>query len=91
MQISQDSEFTGMEKLLLRSKYNLEIESLQFKYLVAQETIEQLRQELKQKEIFHSKQQNSGGIFNSFKRHLKVHHHFETPCKKRSNRNQQTE
>ena len=62
--VKTNSSLTDMEKLLLRSKYNLEVESLQFKYLVAQETIVQLRQELKQKEILHLKQQNSGGIFN---------------------------
>ena len=55
-----------IEKLSLRSKYNHETETLEFKYLVAQQTIEQLRQELKQKEdILNLRKQNSGGIFNS--------------------------
>ena len=50
---------------MLRSEYNHEIETLKLKYLFAQETIEQLRKELKLKEeILHLKQQNSGGIFN---------------------------
>ena len=57
-----------IEKLLLRSKYNHETETLEFKYLVAQQTIEQLRQKLKLKEEILTdlkgtlKQQNSGGI-----------------------------
>ena len=53
-----------IEKLLLRSKYNHEIETLKFNHLVAQQTIEQLRQELKLKEeIINLKQQNSGRVF----------------------------
>ena len=55
-----------IEKLLLRSKYNHEIETLKFNHLVAQQTIEQLRQELNLKEeIFDLKEQNKGKIFNS--------------------------
>ena len=48
----------------LRSEYNLkrsEVETLKFKYLVAQETIEQLRKELKTKEeTYNVNQSNSG-------------------------------
>ena len=51
------------KKLISRSEYNHEIETLKFKYLVAQETIEQLQKELKLKEeILNLKQRNSGGF-----------------------------
>ena len=44
----------------LRSEYNSEVETLKFKYLVAQETIEQLRKELKTKEeTYNLNQSNS--------------------------------
>ena len=54
------------KKLISRLEYNHEIETLKFKYLVAQETIEKLQKELKLKEdLLHLKQRNSGRIFNS--------------------------
>ena len=50
----------------MRSEYNHEIETLKFKYLVAQETIEKLQKELKLKEeILNLKQQNSGGFLTA--------------------------
>ena len=55
-----------VRKLISRLEYNHEIETLKFKFLVAQETIEKLRKELKLKEqILNFKQQNSGEILNS--------------------------
>ena len=55
-----------MRKLILRLEYNHEIETLKFKFLVAQETIEKLRKELKLKEqILNFKQQNSGEILTA--------------------------
>ena len=55
-----------------RSEYNCkrsEVETLKFKYSVAQETIEQLRKELKLKEEA-LKQLNSGGVFFDPKRSI---------------------